>query len=198
MVDPRPTQAALAAAFAAELKSAHEAGGFGSVRKVSADLGISHSTLARLRNEDLDAAGPKTLRRVADYYGIKLPSGLDLTEKRRGVAKARQTAAFCCAPWCPTSTVSLLNGEWVIRPRVLSVPASLFAQEDGGICRECGTALRRSCPNPSCGRPYNKGGFCPWCGQPYVARGNLDEDAMQELRDRSEAVGKRMDRVDVY
>jgi len=198
MVDPRPSQDTLAAAFAAELKSAHEAGGFGSVRKVSADLGISHSTLARLRNEDLDAAGPKTMRRIADYYGIKLPSGLDLAEKRRGAARARQVAAFCSAPWCPTSTVSLLNGEWVIRPRVLSVLSSLFAQEDGGICRECGAGLRHSCPNPACGRPYSKGGFCPWCGEPYVSRGPLDEDAMQELSDRSEEVEKRMDRVDVY
>ena len=183
----------------AVLKDAHEKAELGSVRSVAAALDISHATLARLRNGDIAAAGPVTLQRVLDYYGVEAPHGLDLSvEAKRGGSKVRYVFAYCVSPHCPACLVSLTGGEWILRPQTLSVPEVLFARSEGGICRECRSRLRRTCSDPSCGASFEKGAFCPFCGRPYVSTDGLDEDTLQELRRRSERGNDYLDRVDRY
>lgn len=182
------------------IREAHtpEMGTVGSAAKA---IGISTSALSRVRSGDLKAAGPKTLRKILDFYHISF-SDEDLAVARQAPnAKEGRVLAFCPQPRCLTCIyVQLPTGDedwdWGGRPRILSVPHALFARPEGVLCNECKSALVSACP--TCSRPFAGGLFCPLCGSPYTPVDGLPEDFLQERYAQQDSALSYLDRVYPY
>ena len=144
----------------------------------------SQSAISMYESGHLDALAGKTVKLIAERFGIEIP--VDTAASMGAPPVDLACRKYCPVDDCPSNIPYIAGAGLHFKPTLVEAPA-----DETSHCGFCGEVLERACPQEHCGAPLNDGGFCERCGTSYVPvtrmmRGSLDEWVLRRREQISE------------